>query len=821
MSDLGDEALVGDIPLGTEAEREPVGTQGTTVLGSEVNDPQEFDGSDDDVLAQSQSLSSDVKADIQADLQAAKLKDLDLSLVSDIEIPIMGQMGKVNDKRVIISGGQPLADWSGLKDPQPHRNPYQLRELFKVSTKDHKNRCEKMNTTITKETNLVTLGASMKLHFEELGIDTITYLPDPADSTNTISVLTEHAKLTKEEGTALSLKISKKFDYLDWENNGAATSILMNSLDSRLYEKLIKERQNSDTFAVVWFRLMDILYPHSISTFDNYKQIIRNRRPTDYAGQDIEELCNDFSDDAKKCSYHYDNELTMTMLETLMTAGGESNEDFKAELRPLKKSLDEALLLVRFMAPATKEKFLNDRGLSVDKVLATAEKHYRYLKNRQQWYPALSVTDKATPRTLTLAAETDKSLQSMSTAQIMALMSNIQGSYRRKGSSVKRGVCHNCGSPDHWKPDCPELKKQADKKDNSGKKSKSWRRTPPSPGQPETLTKDGRTYYWCQKCKRWTETHSTATHQVGFKKDEQEKSTNADASASLAIDPSVWFFDASMFYPVDLLSEFNEICLGVLVFIHSVLTLEGIIQFFKPFFIQHQRDIFLILLGPCFSLILYFLLAHILDSRSKSKPKTISRRSRRHYRQRIQREVKRYKRKRRSPSPPRVGRDYPFRLRQRGIYNHRSQAPSHLDQTVMNMLRELRFELIRPNRDSHRTNTRRVRPNRIGNQGSVRSRRFNRASSHSFGHRNCQSHRTGRGPMPPPENSFLCMATGSQELSSSIKSKSLLTAALQAPGRFLSLIQDYLSHYLIWDSGTSHCVTFDKKDFISKIRNPV
>ena len=43
----------------------------------------------------------------------------------------------------------------------------------------------------------------------------------------------------------------------------------------------------------------------------------------------------------------YDDELTMIMLETIMTAGGDSNEDFKAELRPLKKKLDKALMSIR------------------------------------------------------------------------------------------------------------------------------------------------------------------------------------------------------------------------------------------------------------------------------------------------------------------------------------------------------------------------------------------------------------------------------------------------------------------------------------------
>ena len=73
--------------------------------------------------------------------------------------------------------------------------------------------------------------------------------------------------MTKEEGIALSISMSSKFDSLDWENNGAATTVLLKSLDEKLYTKLIKNRSNEDIFVVTWLRLVDLSYPHSISTF--------------------------------------------------------------------------------------------------------------------------------------------------------------------------------------------------------------------------------------------------------------------------------------------------------------------------------------------------------------------------------------------------------------------------------------------------------------------------------------------------------------------------------------------------------------------------
>ena len=153
-------------------------------------------GADIEGGSDTESVDPDLKVELDAVIKSARFQG-DFSTVNT---PIIGQMTKVNGKRVIISGGKPKPNWSGLIDPKPYRTPFQVREMYKVSNKDYKNRCEKINTTITKESNLVILGQSLLPHFEEMGMDTIIYVPDPVDSTNTISVLTDHAKITKEEG---------------------------------------------------------------------------------------------------------------------------------------------------------------------------------------------------------------------------------------------------------------------------------------------------------------------------------------------------------------------------------------------------------------------------------------------------------------------------------------------------------------------------------------------------------------------------------------------------------------------------------------------
>ena len=84
-------------------------------LSDILNDPEE-NGSD------TQSLSPAIKAALRAELEAARFETSgEFGSVTDLVIPTMGQLTKVNGKNVIVSSGKPKADWSGLMNPQPHR----------------------------------------------------------------------------------------------------------------------------------------------------------------------------------------------------------------------------------------------------------------------------------------------------------------------------------------------------------------------------------------------------------------------------------------------------------------------------------------------------------------------------------------------------------------------------------------------------------------------------------------------------------------------------------------------------------------------------
>ena len=99
-------------------------------------------------------------------------------------------------------------------------------------------------------------------------------------------------------------------------------------------------------------------------------------------------------------------------------------------------------------------------------------------------------------------------------------------------------TCYNCGQKGHIKKHCPNKKKSSgntkqsnnansnaksgNSSNNDGKLEKRWYNS--NPDNKETMERDGKTYFWCQRCKwgrgTWTD-HKTDDH-----RDKKKDSTN-------------------------------------------------------------------------------------------------------------------------------------------------------------------------------------------------------------------------------------------------------------------------------------------------------
>jgi hypothetical protein len=134
----------------------------------------------------------------------------------------------------------------------------------------------------------------------------------------------------------------------------------------------------------------------------------------------------------------------------------------------------------------------------------------------------------------------------ISRAEVLTL---IQSQASRTENPTKNGNCYMCGKPGHWANKCPELANLSRKSGSSSSsvyrqdrtnKHKSWRTIPPPPGTGNSKKVKDKTFNWCEKCRRWTATHTTATHTGGERCPPAPGPAPRANLSMLMPDPSVW-----------------------------------------------------------------------------------------------------------------------------------------------------------------------------------------------------------------------------------------------------------------------------------------
>ena len=119
--------------------------------------------------------------------------------------PKMPKMGGVKetgpDTQTPWTGGKPKADWSELENKIPVSiQPTQFRPTSITSqAKARYYRTTGIETKLTRDGNIQAFQRSVLEHLEEHGLDTITYLKDPGDSSKVISVITDHGRFNHKK----------------------------------------------------------------------------------------------------------------------------------------------------------------------------------------------------------------------------------------------------------------------------------------------------------------------------------------------------------------------------------------------------------------------------------------------------------------------------------------------------------------------------------------------------------------------------------------------------------------------------------------------
>ena len=470
--------------------------------------------------------------------------------------PIMGGLFlSSKDEYAAWTGGKPKPDWTGLDSSAPVSmcSPNQIRPMYATSqVKGYNLRIQGLETKLTqKDGDFLDFTVLIFDRLENTGMDSVSYLPDPLAPTTMVSVVKNFARFTLEYVKRESADLTTMWDEYDRQNDQAAVRFLLNSLHDDLRKLIQTRKEDDDSFTVVWLRLVDIIMTSSVERYDSIKTRIKGRKPSDYPGEDIVLLSQDFQTDAQELEIggKYDHDLTLKILQIFLTAGGDGREaeDYRHPLRNLQDQLSTALIKVATMEREAATKYLYQNSLTVKFICMAAEKKYLDLKSAGRWPPAKHACDsRAVPSAFNLSK--------------IELMTLIQ-------QSLTSGKCHSCGEEGHWANNCPKKrsgsgntptrpKPQGQKP--SGKTDRRWRSVPPKDGETQTKVVDSVTYKWCAKCRRWSTTHATASH-TGVKRNANKgsrgnrrnptpnpphpsttPSASAQANLFLVPDPSAW-----------------------------------------------------------------------------------------------------------------------------------------------------------------------------------------------------------------------------------------------------------------------------------------
>ena len=218
----------------------------------------------------------------------------------------------------------------------------------------------------------------------------------------------------------------------------------MNSLDEPIAQELEGLLEQEDGFMVAWITFVREIQSLSSDRFDSLKNRIRNIRATDYPQQNIKSMTDDFEEAAKELvsAGQYDHNLTKSMINGFIEAGGSTNEDWKAPLRLVKERIDQALVQLGFHRTKEDEnRFMVLREkLTYKHVCREARTRYKKKIESKEWPPAKTAMDtKGVP------------------GQYKAMLSSIMNKIGNKSDNKKDRVitCHLCGKPGHIKANCP------------------------------------------------------------------------------------------------------------------------------------------------------------------------------------------------------------------------------------------------------------------------------------------------------------------------------------------------------------------------------
>jgi hypothetical protein len=184
-------------------------------------------------------------------------------IACNIVQPIMGgvfQQNPPTGEWVAWTGGKPLLDWTGLDQTQPATTPAptMYRSAGIKDVKGFAHRIKGLETKFAITDDLRAFQRSVMKHFERCGLDTITYLPDPANPTQMESVVEQANRFTKKYVMTQNVQYEGYYDAYDHLNARTASDFILSSLDPEMERKVTEALVSTPSpgFLLIWMTLI-------------------------------------------------------------------------------------------------------------------------------------------------------------------------------------------------------------------------------------------------------------------------------------------------------------------------------------------------------------------------------------------------------------------------------------------------------------------------------------------------------------------------------------------------------------------------------------
>ena len=297
-----------------------------------------------------------------------------------------------------VIGGAQLSDWSGLDPSKQRPISYKNYRNFNPGKEQVNDtiRTQGLATKFKRGDSVFNLVKAVKKHLISNGMDTVSYLPSPTDSTQMLSVLENYAHFITDltKSSTLATSIQSKFDNWDSLNNESAYNFLVNSLDPELLSTLEETHFHiGESFSMTWIRMMKYIITTSTDHFKILIDEIKAMTPLTYPSQNIETMAEDMSKKLKELTDggYYDPELIVDVISCFMKCSNvDSTGIFSDCLNNLHSTAKRVTASSHFLDKSAKTKVFNADHLDYKSVMQTVCSEYRYLfdKKPTQWEPA-------------------------------------------------------------------------------------------------------------------------------------------------------------------------------------------------------------------------------------------------------------------------------------------------------------------------------------------------------------------------------------------------------------------------------------------------